>query len=59
MRHAMKQHGVEAWIAQYDFQHAPRRRIAAEYGVDLLANRLEHVSDQPRNSIMLEWCVLR
>jgi hypothetical protein len=59
MRHAMQQHGVEARVAQYDLEHTAGGRIAPEYRVDLLANRLEHVSEQPCNSIMLEWCVPR
>jgi hypothetical protein len=44
MRHAMQQHGVKTGVAQYDFEHAPRRRIAPEHRIDLLANRPEHVS---------------
>jgi hypothetical protein len=39
MRHAMQKHGVKSRVAQHDFEHTPRCRIAPEYGVDLLADR--------------------
>ena len=42
VRHAMQQHGVEARIAQENFHDAARRRIPAEYRVDLLAYVAEH-----------------
>jgi hypothetical protein len=33
---------VESRIAQDDFEHASRRRIAPEYGVELLADMSRH-----------------
>ena len=42
VRHAMQQDGVESRIAQDDFEHAARGRIAPEDGVELLANVSGH-----------------
>jgi hypothetical protein len=57
MCHAMQQHGMKARVAQDDFEHAPSGRIALEHGIDLLSDGLEHVTEQPCKSIILEWCV--
>jgi len=42
MRHPMKQHCVKAGIAQRDLNDAPRRGVATENCIDLLANGPEH-----------------
>ena len=43
VRHPMQHQRVKAGIAQNNFEHAPRGRIAPENGVDLLANDSGHV----------------
>jgi hypothetical protein len=42
VRHPMQHQRVKPGIAQNDFEHAPRGRIALENGVDLLANKSGH-----------------
>ena len=46
MRGAVKQDRVKSRVAEYDFQNAPRRRIAPEYRVNLLADGSKHQSQQ-------------
>jgi hypothetical protein len=44
MRHPMKQDGVKAGIAQDDFEHTARCRIAPEDSIELLADMSGHAS---------------
>jgi hypothetical protein len=43
VRHAVRQDGVKAGVAQDDFDHALGGRVFPEDGVDLFADGAEHV----------------
>src|SRR5205085_4007911 len=47
MSHPVPHDGVEAGIAQQDFQHTPGRRILAKDGLNLLPDGLPHKGSAP------------
>ena len=52
VRHAVRQDGVEARVAEEDFQHALGGRILPEDGVDLFADGAEHCGlSAPRRAL--------